>query len=256
MKKILLSLVPLLLIGVLVAFSTLHRTQPAPAPAPAATAVELAAAAVPDPDFTDFLKQFPKASLPYSLSAEYLKEYYMAAIEIDESSGTAEQEARYNSRVRLHDPRHFLAGSRHSMFSRIPVFLEPVARLETPTHYAVVFSESQGFGWAYTDYHVAVFTRSGRLLSEHPVAGTGSAELTAVAIDARLHALVQTYRINWEKDYYENGTEGNSITGLTLDSAKTLDLTQADDKLRDYKPTDKDHKDATEDEESFGAIDR
>lgn len=254
MKKILLGLIPLLLIGLLVAFSTLNRAKPAPETAQAG-AVEVSTAAVIDPDFTDFLKQFPKVGLPYNLSAEYLKDYFAAAIQLDEKSDDAEQEALYNSRVRLHDPRRFLPASRHSSFSRIPVFLEPVARIETKNHYAAVYSESQGFGWAYKSYHVAVYTKSGRLLSEHTIAGTGSTELTAVAIDARLHAVVQTYRINWKKDYYENGTEGNEITGLTLDTAKALDLTQPDKELRDYKPADKEDVESDE-EDAIGAVDR
>ena len=57
----------------------------------------------------------------------------------------------------------------------------------------------------------------------------------AAASPKRLLAVVQTYRINWKNDYYENGTEGNEITGLTLDTAQALDLTQADAELRDER---------------------
>lgn len=252
MKKASLALIPLLLIGALVAFSSLKQANLAPE---ASLAVEASTSLAADPDFIDFLKQFPKAGLPYHLSAEHLKDYLTAAIQLEEKSDNAEQEALYNSRVRLHDPRRFLPASRHSSFSRIPVFLEPVARMETKSHYAVVYSESQGFGWAYKSYHVAVFNKSGHLLSEHIVAGTGSTELTAVAIDAQLRAVVQTYRINWKNDYYQNGTEGNEITGLTLDTAETLDLTQVDKELREYKPIDKEDTDTGE-EDAIGALGR
>lgn len=246
MKKTILGLIPLCLIGAVIAFTSMKRAHPVAAPA----IIEAGAEEVADRDFNNFLKQFPKAGLPYNISAEYLKEYLMAAIQLEESTGVAEQEAQRKSRVRLNDPRRFLPGSRYSMFSRIPVFLEPVARMETKKYHAIVYSESQGFGWAYKSYRIAVFTKAGQLISENVVAHTGSTELVSVAVDAQLKAVVQTYQIKWKNDYYEYGTEGNEISGLTLDSAETMDLTKEDEDLREYKPLNKEELE----EESIGAL--
>jgi hypothetical protein len=49
--------------------------------------------------------------------------------------------------------------------------------------------------------------------------------IQSCSIDADLNATFRTHKINWKLDYDEHGPENNEITGLTLESAETLDLT-------------------------------
>lgn len=249
MKKAFFSLSPFLMIGAIAILFNLKKDTYSPLPFGKSTS-DIASMASKN-DFSRFLNQFPKVSLPYTISAEYLQKHMQAAIKMEEDAELAEHRALRNSRVRLDDPRRFLPASRYRMFSRSPVYLEPVARVETKQYIAVVYTASRGFGWEYLDYEIAVFNKAGTLISDQEIASTSPMELKAATVDRQLNVLVQTFRVNWENDFDENGTDGNDITGLTLETAETIDLTRPDEELRDYKP---DEKTEQPESESLGAV--
>lgn len=167
-----------------------------------------------EPTFQDFLAQFPKASLPYAFSAEDLQSQM-------QNRATAPKAKRL-----AWEYYQFLPMLEESArYSRMPVYPEPVAAFETNDNYAVLYNTGRGFTKNYKSYHIAVFDKQGKHLATHFVAGVNTTTLTAASIDETLHAKIQAYQLNWAKDVQENGTEGNSINGLTPAGKQSVNLT-------------------------------
>lgn len=207
MKNMILGIAALAALGLFAAFSLIPREDKSK---PVHT----------DDAFQKFLKQFPKAELPYSISKESLQEQLLAGLQ------TTGEERKNNLGKPLEDPERFMPRSYMDMMSRVPVFTEPVARLATAEHHAVIIRKSRGFGGGFMEYSIAVFDKAGNHISSHLFAGTGTTSLYCGTIDTRLEAIVETYRIDWEKDYYETGFAENKISGLSLESAEVIDLTR------------------------------
>lgn len=167
-----------------------------------------------EPTFQDFLAQFPKASLPYTFSA-------------DDLQAQMEKRAAAPKAKRLAwEYYQFLPMLEESArYSRMPVYPEPVAAFETQENYAVLYNTGRGFTKNFKSYHIAVFDKQGNHLATHFVAGVNTTTLTASTIDETLHAKVQAYQLNWAKDVQENGTEGNSIISLTPAGKQSVNLT-------------------------------
>ena len=167
-----------------------------------------------EPTFQDFLAQFPKASLPYTFSADELQAQL-------EKRSTAPKAKRLSWEY-----YQFLPMLEESArFSRMPVYPEPVASFETKEYYAVLYNTGRGFTKNIKSYHIAVFDKAGNHLATHFVAGVNATNLTAATIDETLYARVQAYQVNWAKDLQENGTEGNSVISLTPAGKQIIELT-------------------------------
>lgn len=167
-----------------------------------------------EPTFQDFLAQFPKASLPYSIEAEDLQ----TQLEHRTSAPKAQRLAW--------DYYHFLPTLEESArFSRMPVYPEPIAAFETDDFYAVLYNTGRAFTKNLKSYHIAVFDKNGQYLATHFIAGANAGTITAATIDETLHARVQVYQVNWGKNYQENGYEGNYIANLTPSGRQTINLT-------------------------------
>ena len=181
----------------------------------AGTTASMNANSNPDePTFQDFLAQFPKASLPYTFSAEELQAQF-------------EQHGAQPKTKRLAwEYYQFLPMLEESArFSRMPVYPEAIAAFETKEYHAVVYNTGRNFTKNMKSYHIAVFDKAGRHLATHFVAGVNATSLTAATIDETLHATVQAFQINWAKDYQENGREGNSIASITPAGKQIIELT-------------------------------
>lgn len=165
------------------------------------------------PTFQDFLAQFPKATLPYTFSAQDLQ-------------GQLETRPAAKAARLGWDFYQFLPElERSASFSNMPVCPEPVATFETKEYTAVLYNIARGFNRGTKTYSISVFSKQGEYLGTHFVAGVNPETLTVATIDETLNASVNEYKVNWENNYRENGHIGNKVTGLTLVETATVTLT-------------------------------
>ena len=165
------------------------------------------------PTFQDFLAQFPKATLPYTFSAQDLQ-------------GQLETRPAAKAARLDWDFYQFLPElERSASFSNMPVCPEPVATFETKEYTAVLYNIARGFNRGRKTYSISVFSKQGEYLGTHFVAGVNPETLTVATIDETLNANVNEYKVNWENNYRENGHIGNKVTGLTLVETATVTLT-------------------------------
>jgi len=209
MKKTILLLAGLPAIALLAAFSMRSHTSFIPAKSG-------------NEEFQAFLKQFKPADLPFSMTAKQLQKQMTAAL--DENLGKVKRK-----KERLEDPEGFLPFDRMSMISRMPTYREPEVQLANAENIVVIYSVSRGFSRPFKSYVAAVFDKKGNALASHRIAETNSEYLSAFSIDARLQATIQSYRINW-KENDDELYDHREIAGLTPETSKIVDLTQADDK--------------------------
>jgi len=175
-------------------------------------------------DFDDFLKEFPAQTLPYALDEKTLQ----ARLELEIA--------------RQNDPENYVAPARKrlsweyykflpelkqaSMFSRNPVTAEPVAAFKTEQNHVVLYVTGRGFSRNYGNYFVSVFDKKGRHKATNEVASVHPSTIVSFQLDKNLRAVSTTWQVNWEKDYDENGMEGNKIAGLALLETKSLDASK------------------------------
>lgn len=165
------------------------------------------------PTFQDFLAQFPKATLPYTFSAQDLQ-------------GQLETRPAAKAARLGWDFYQFLPElERSASFSNMPVCPEPVATFETKEYTAVLYNIARGFNRGTKTYSISVFSKQGEYLGTHFVAGVNPETLTVATIDETLNANVNEYKVNWENNYRENGHIGNKVTGLTLVETAVVTLT-------------------------------
>lgn len=189
------ALIPTLLLA-LASFATLNAQDSAPA-------------------FQDFLAQFPKATLPYTFSAQDLQ----SQLEHRQTAKTVRLGWEYYQ---------FLPElERSAAFSNMPVCPEPVATFENEDYTAVLYNLARGLSRGTKTYSISVFTKDGTHVGTHFVAGVNSETLTVATIDEQLRASVHEYQVNWENNYREHSYLGNKVTGLTLTVSTTLELTVA-----------------------------
>jgi hypothetical protein len=128
------------------------------------------------PSFQEFVGQFKKASLPYSICAE-------------------DMEAQVANRTRAArlswEFYQFLPElERSAQYNNMPVHPEPVAVFETANHYAFLCNMAKGLGKTKS-YSVVVYDRFGNYISTNFVAGFNKTTITAVTIDAELMASIE-----------------------------------------------------------------
>lgn len=167
------------------------------------------------PTFQDFLAQFPKASLPYSFSAQDLQ----GQLETRPATKAARLGWEYYQ---------FLPElERSASFSNKPVCPEPVAVFETKEYTAVLYNIARGLSLGTKSYSISVFTKQGEYVGTHFVAGVNPENLTVASITENLTANVTEYKVNWKNNFRENGRTDNAVTGLTLVTTLKVELTSA-----------------------------
>ncbi|MBK6994810.1 MAG: hypothetical protein IPH31_07735 [Lewinellaceae bacterium] len=167
------------------------------------------------PTFQEFLAQFPKASLPFTFNAEDLQGQL--------ETRSAAKVARLGWEFYQFLPEL----ERSASFSNMPVCPEPVAAFETEEYTAVLYNVARGLSRGTKTYSISVFSKDGEYVGTHFVAGVNPETMTVATINETLNASVHQYKVNWEKNYRENGHIGNKVTGLTLVETLSVELTSS-----------------------------
>lgn len=163
------------------------------------------------PTFKQFIEQFPKASLPYSIGTETLQAQL--------GNSTAVKPVRLSW-----DYYQFLPElNRSAAYSNMPVHPEPVAAFETDHYTAVLYNLARGRSRNTKSYSISVYTKEGRYVGTHFVAGINAYSLTSVTIDEMLAADVNEYKVLWSN----NGTAESKIAGLDMVETGRFPLTFA-----------------------------
>ena len=174
--------------------------------------------------FKQFLKQFPKAALPYSIDKQTLQahvEEEIARQTSDEDTYKPQQTAK---RLEWKYYEFLPALKNASRFSRMPLFAIPVAQFTSDEFIAVLYMSGRGYSRNFGDYSVALFDKSGKHIATNNVAYVYSTKMATTTIDTDLTASTESWQINWEKDYTEAGFEDNSIKDYTLLEKSATDL--------------------------------
>ncbi len=165
--------------------------------------------------FESFLKQFPKATLPFTLGEDVLRgqlEQRAASLPLEKAKPLAWE--FYEFIPTLEDD---------ARENRMPVYPEPVAAFETEQYHAVIYNTGRVFARQYKTYNIAVFDKSGKFVATRSIAGVNPTALATATIDTNLNVTIKEYSVNWAKDYLTNGIEGNNITGLIEVGTRTVD---------------------------------
>jgi hypothetical protein len=154
--------------------------------------------------FQDFLSQFPKAELPYTFSAQTLQ------TQLETRPAVKAERLDWNFYQFLPELE------RSAEFSSMPVHPEPLVAFETAQYHAVVYNLARGLARSNKSYSITVFTKEGAYVGTHFIAGVTAESLTAATIDEALNANVIEYKVNWAKNYRDNGYINNNVIGLTM----------------------------------------
>lgn len=139
-----------------------------------------------EPTFNDFLAQFPKASLPYTMTAEDLQQ------QIQPKPATKVNRLGW-------DYYSFLPElERSAQFSNMPVYPEPVAVFETRGYYAVLYNLARGLSKGSKTYSITVYDLDGGYIGTQFVAGINNREITTLRIEENLMATVEVLKIEKE----------------------------------------------------------
>ena len=173
----------------------------------AAVVLFAVAATAQNATFEGFLQQFPKASLPFSLGEQDLRnQLETRAANLPVAKATRLGWEYYGFLPSLEE---------NARESRMPVYPEPVAMLETADNYAVIYNTGRSFARQYKTYNVAIFDKKGNFISSRCIGGVNPTTLASATINENLEITVKEYSVNWEKNYSTNGIEGNVINSIT-----------------------------------------
>ena len=193
----------------------------------AAVVLFAVAATAQNATFEGFLQQFPKASLPFSLGEQDLRsQLETRAANLPVAKATRLGWEYYGFLPSLEE---------NARESRMPVYPEPVAMLETADNYTMIYNTGRSFARQYKTYNIAVFDKKGNFVATRCIAGVNPTALAAATIDENLEITIKEYSINWAKDYSTNGIEGNSIQELVPTSVRTVNATAAKTEGEDWK---------------------
>ncbi len=177
----------------------------------------------PEATFEEFLAQFPQQQLPYSLSETSLRaqlDHYVANF----NNPVATKPATKPRRLDWQYYRFLPSLDAESSFSRLPMQAEPIAMFAANDKYAVLYSSSRSYGYGYSTYYIAVLDKLGAQISCNEVGKVMPQTIVSATVSKDLQAELKTWRIEWKKDYEQNGLEGNKIAGLTHVDTQSLDL--------------------------------
>lgn len=129
--------------------------------------------------FQDFLSQFPKASLPFSLNER----------DVIHSGQEGTASARLDWAFFEFLPE--LEAS--AQFSRMVVYPEPIARFETGHNHAVLYNLARGLNKNSKFFTISVYDKHGTHLGTHYVGGIQGTRLHTFTIQEDLKALVRIF---------------------------------------------------------------
>gem|GEM_PF-1113753 len=133
-----------------------------------------------DDDFQSFLNVFSDASFPYVISEKDLQNRLEKAVKVRNGEKSEREEAQQKAKRLEYRLHKFLPEvGNYSKFSRAPVTVEPVAKLDAGKYYAIIYCSAMGF---FTDksYSVALLDKTGKHHSTHSFAHLTSKEITEV----------------------------------------------------------------------------
>lgn len=177
--------------------------------------------------FENFLQQFPKATLPYTLGEQDLRGQL--------ESRASNQPVAKAKRLGWEYYDFLPTLEEDARENRMPVYPEPIAALETEKYYAVIYNTGRNFARQYKTYNIAVFDKAGNFVSSRCIAGVNPTALASATIDENLQVTIKEYSVNWAKDYVTNGIEGNTIVNLTPTSVRTVNATAVKGENEDWK---------------------
>ncbi|MBK9013030.1 MAG: hypothetical protein IPM82_02515 [Saprospiraceae bacterium] len=178
--------------------------------------------------FLEFLSQFQKVELPFSIGLNDLEGYQAYR------DTKAKPAAKSKHTTPLKATR-FIPGSEHYKFSRMgPPEMVAVARFYPSCQtVAVVYSSKQPFGDdLYLNYQMLVYDLKGNLLTKaqdkkgrdgaFTLAYSGVENSMTCTIDAAGKISQSTYKNQWKKDVANHGYDGNKLVDFKLE--KTTDF--------------------------------
>jgi hypothetical protein len=180
--------------------------------------------------FKDFLALFKKQEFPFEMRREdMVKRLTSYHDQSDDTPPSAKEEKEYARQSAAH--RHmvelmarYLPESGFGLFQRVPSIPMPIALMETPTHYVLVYGVSAGFSDIYCDYEVAVFSKEGNLISTN-IAGDLSPEtLKTFVITEDLHLQTESWELRWKEDFWDSESQNNRITQIKSTGTSRVDL--------------------------------
>jgi hypothetical protein len=165
------------------------------------------------PRFEDLLNEFPKGTLPYTLSADALKQEFVQERGVERSKA---QQIIPKKRIQNH-----LLLPDMPRFSRMPAMPEAVMALESKTHYVLIYTRGRYLG----GYQAAIYDKKGRLFYNMEVAHANQDEIKSFSLDENLNATFTMYELKWKKNVETAGYAGNKIKSMTLQKTNVVDMT-------------------------------
>lgn len=228
-KAIIFSLLPAVAFVLLtssVLTKNVGKAQPIVVSEPVAATELLADEVGGEVSFQDFLKKFPKKSLPFeSNSAALLNQLKKAANREEDEENFGGRKNALNSEFAKWLPRH----NERILMSRMPQYIEPVMAFSNEKYHAVVYAVTRGFSRMYRSEYIATFDKNGGYRGTYDFVQIEPEEIRAVSLDANLMAKVKIYKVNWKDDPSDKGYQENSITGLSFQSEGSEDFTRLRD---------------------------
>jgi hypothetical protein len=179
--------------------------------------------------FSKLLEQFPKGTLPYSLTTSVLR------TDVDTMAYS-----KYQNREKTILPREFRTFfpelAEESKFSRMPPPPpQPFLAFEADGKYVLIYL-TERYGKVYT---VATFDAKGKCISERDFANVNLNNMTTATLDEHLNLTRMTHKILWDKPTDKNGYKNCKITELKLEKTTVESLIKKDSQkeIKTEKPT-------------------
>ncbi len=169
--------------------------------------------------FKDFLKKFPKKSLPCAVNSYQLLNKLKKAVARDEDFERPKNTLSYEF-------TEFLPQANRAMMSRIPQYIVPLMAFENENFHTVVYSISRGYSEMYHSEFIATFDKNGKYRGTHEFSSYAPDKIVAVSLDKNLQIVSKIYDVKWKLDTEKEGYEKNEISGLTFLEEKTIDATE------------------------------
>jgi hypothetical protein len=168
--------------------------------------------------FAKLLEQFPKGTLPYSLTTSVLRN------DVDTMAYS-----KYQNREKKILPREFRNFfpdlAEESKFSRMPPPPpQPFLAFEADGKHVLIYLTDR-FGKNYT---VATFDAKGKCISERAFAHVSLRNMTAATLDEHLNLTRMEYNILWDKPTDKNGYKNCKITEVKLEKTTVESLIKKD----------------------------
>jgi hypothetical protein len=170
--------------------------------------------------FIKLLQQFPKGTLPYSLTTNVLREQIKTNATNDYVS--KDKRATIGSKFLTFFPNL----NENSKFSRSPQPLpEAFLAFEAKGKHILIYFTNH---YNYKTYYVSVFDAKGNSISEKTFALVNLKKLTTATLDDNFELTRNNYDVIWDKKPDENGYKNCKITELKLTKMTVESLIKKD----------------------------